>query len=124
MGKNTPDFSMIGIRHILAELIATPTRCFIWALFLIAIGGSLAAPFTVVREKFDSGGRPLLSEDGTPIIEVDRLANLFAHWPESLCLLGAVFFAAFGLLVWCRQLRDGRSTRANQPMPNRVPGSD
>jgi hypothetical protein len=97
---------MIGIRHIMAELIATPARCFTWALLLIIIGGSLASPFTIGRAKVDSGGLPLLSEDGPPIMEVDRLANLLAHWPENLCLLGAIILAGLGVLLWCRRFRE------------------
>ncbi len=96
---------MIRIRSILAELIATPTRCFVWALFMILLGGSLASPFIVVRERHDSAGLPLLSEDGTPVMEVDTLANILAHWPENLCILSAVLFMALGLYVWLGRFR-------------------
>jgi hypothetical protein len=93
------------MRRAFVELIATPGWCFIWALFLILLGGALASPFIVCRPKLDSSGLPLLNDDGSPIIEIDTLADILAHWPENLCVLGAVIFAVLGVLVWWRRLR-------------------
>jgi uncharacterized membrane protein SpoIIM required for sporulation len=118
LGNNTPSFCMISKRRILAELIATPARCFMWALILILLGGSLGSPFIVLRKKLDSAGMPMFREDGTPIKEVDTLADILAHWPENLCLLGAVIFAGIGLLICWLRLRDGRTPRMNPTMPN------
>ena len=95
-------------KRIIIELIATPSRCFLWAVILIMFAAGLASPFIVVREKQDAAGRTVFDSDGTPVLEIDQWADFAAHWSENLCFLGGLGFGVLGFAIWIFRLKKKR----------------